>query len=100
MFGAGFWETEVIMGAGAVAGCMQLGGTPRLYHAPTFVMTCQYALIGEELYVAGAVIGKVDKDLGAIRGVDWAKYICLGLIVVSAILATAGSTLFQTLLSW
>lgn len=99
MFGAGFWETEVIMGAGAVVGAMQIGGTPRLYHAPTFVMTCSYALIGEELYVAGALVGKADKDLGAIKGVDWFKFVCLGLIGLSAILSTAGSTLFQYLLS-
>ena len=99
MFGAGFWETEVIMGAGAVIGAMQIGGTPRLYHAPTFVMTCSYALIGEELYVAGALVGKADKDLGAIKGIDWFKFICLGLIGLSALLSTAGSTLFQYLLS-
>lgn len=100
MFGAGFWETEVIMGGGAVAGCMQIGGTPRLYHTPTFLMTCSYALIGEELYVAGAVVGKVDKDLGAIKGIDWSKFVCLALITLSTILATMGLTSFDKLIGW
>ena len=100
MLGAGFYETYIVLGAGAVAGCLQVAGTPRLYYCATIVALSDYPLIGQELYAAAADITGNPPDLGSLAGQDYGIIICLILMVVTALLATAGTTLWQQLLAW
>jgi len=100
MLGAGFYETYIVLGAGAVAGCLQIAGTPRLYYQGTIVALSDYPLIGQELYAAAAEITGNPPDLGSLAGQDYSIIICLILMIVTALLATAGTTLWSKLLAW
>nr|MDO8135654.1 hypothetical protein [Candidatus Njordarchaeum guaymaensis] len=98
LFGATKYETINFLGTGAIAGCMQFGGTPRLYYLPVMMVTCDYCLLGEEVYAAGAAVTKEPSQLGSIKGIDHFKIFVLGWMIVSLILALAGLDWFGKLI--
>jgi hypothetical protein len=100
IFGATFWETIIQLGTGAVAGCVNLGGTPRLYYLPIVICCCDYFLIGEELYTAAAVVDKSPPQLGSVFGQDLIKLGAMILILLSVILISAGTDWFGRLQNW
>lgn len=100
IFGATKWETINQLGTGAVAGCVNLGGTPRLYYLPIVICCCDYFLIAEELYAAAAVVDKAPPQLGSIFGQDLIKAMLLLLILLSVILSSAGTDWFVRLIDW
>ncbi|MBH0177880.1 MAG: hypothetical protein HP491_08440, partial [Nitrospira sp.] len=57
---------------------------------PFFVTTCDYTLIGEELYAASAYLSKEPVQIGTLRGQDIGKAIILSTIVIGTVLATIG----------
>lgn len=100
MFGGIKYETLNVLGAGAVAGAMQAAGTPRLYYQPFLVASCDYSMIGDELFAAAAVVSGIPDELGAIRGQDIIKFIATILVIISVILASSGlGSLFLKLIS-
>jgi len=72
-------------------GSIQLAGTARGYQIPFFAVVCDYLLIAEEIYAAGAYVSKDAVLTGSIRGQDVGKFIALILILVGVILTLAGS---------
>ena len=72
-------------------GSIQLAGTARGYQIPFFAVVCDYLLIAEEIYAAGAYVSKDAVLTGSIRGQDIGKFIALILMVVGVILTLAGS---------
>jgi len=57
---------------------------------PFFVVACDYTLIGEELYAAGAYLSKEPRLLGSLKGSDLMKALLILIIVVGCVLETAG----------
>jgi hypothetical protein len=98
LFGGIKYETMNVLGAASIAGCMQAAGTPRLYYQPFLVACCDYSMIGDELYVAAAVVKKIPDELGSVQGQDLIKMIVIILAAVSVVLATAGSKLYAQLI--
>jgi hypothetical protein len=80
-------------------GSMQVGGTARMYQIPFFAALCDYVLIGEEMFAAGAYVSDDPQQLGSIAAQDWYKIAALIVIVVGAVLATAGVTVIKDILS-
>ncbi len=72
-------------------GSIQLAGTARGYQIPFFAVVCDYLLIAEEIYAAGAYVSKDAVLTGSIRGQDVGKIIALILMLVGVILTLAGS---------
>ena len=72
-------------------GSIQLAGTARGYQIPFFTVVCDYLLIAEEIYAAGAYVSKDAVLTGSIRGQDVGKFIALILMLVGVILTLAGS---------
>jgi hypothetical protein len=72
-------------------GSIQLAGTARGYQIPFFAVVCDYLLIAEEIYAAGAYVSKDAVLTGSIRGQDIGKFIALILMVIGVILTLAGS---------
>ena len=99
MFGATFWETMNVQGAAAIAGSMQIGGTGRLYYQWSYLAMSDYVLLAEELYAASAAIEGSPPNLGCIAGQDYAKAVAIALLVLSAILITAGTGLWDKIIS-
>jgi hypothetical protein len=100
LFGAIFWETVVIMGAGSVAGAMNIAGTPRLWYIAIILCTCDYAMIGDEIYAAAAIVEKSAANAGTIRGQDYIKIITLILVIASIVLTTIRTGLFSQIIGW
>lgn len=79
-------------------GAMQIGGTARLYQIPFFAALCDYVLIGEEMFAAGAYVSGDPQQIGSIAAQDWYKLAALVLGILGALLATAGVTIIGDLL--
>jgi hypothetical protein len=69
---------------------MQLGGMA-IGQVAFFVALCDYVLIGEELYAAGAILSEDPSLISAISAEDIPKMLIILLIVIGSILATFNS---------
>jgi hypothetical protein len=92
-----FAESLILAETGQSVGAIQIAGQADPTQLPFFVATCDYTLIGEELYAASAYLSREPVLLGSIRGQDLFKALCLltGIIGIGAM--TMGATWFATL---
>jgi hypothetical protein len=94
-FFMGYYYAESLLLAetGATTGAIQIAGTDAGYQLPFFVTTCDYTLIGEELYAASAYLSREPALVGTLRAQDFAKGVLLGVMFVGTILVTLGEYL-------
>jgi hypothetical protein len=88
--GSYFAESLLLTETGASTGAIQIAGTDSDHQLPFFVTTCDYTLIGEELYAASAYLSKEPIQIGTLRGQDLGKAFILGVIGLGTLLATIG----------
>lgn len=88
--GSYFAEALLLTETGASTGAIQIAGTDSDHQLPFFVTTCDYTLIGEELYAASAYLSREPVQLGTLRGQDIGKAMILSVIVMGILLATLG----------
>jgi hypothetical protein len=99
LIGSFYAESLLLAEAGQATGAIQIAGTAQVAQLPFFVTTCDYTLIGEELYAASAYLSKEPVMLGCIKGQDFVKFILLVLIIIGILWTTfTGSTFFHDLL--
>jgi hypothetical protein len=91
-------ESLLLAETGYAAGALQIAGTASIAQLPFFVATCDYVVIGEELFAAEAYFEGNLASLGAIRGQDLVKAISLGMIVIGSLLQTFGSNILLDLM--
>jgi hypothetical protein len=89
--GSYFAESLLLTETGASTGAIQIAGTDSDHQLPFFVTTCDYTLIGEELYAASAYLSKEPVQIGTLRGQDLGKAVILSAIVIGTVLATIGA---------
>lgn len=95
----GFYYEAVVMGeAGNAIGAMQIGGTNNTHQMPFLVATCDYMLLAEELYAAGASISDDPDLLGSIKGEDLVKFILIALTAVGFLLGAVNVTVIADLM--
>ena len=95
----GFWaESLMIAEAGFHAGAIQIAGSANITQVPFFVAACDYVLIGEELYAAGAIASGNPVKLGSIAGQDISKLYAMLLLVIGVLAASAGSDFLYDLM--
>ena len=98
--GAYYAESLLLAEPGAATGAIQIAGTDSDHQLPFFITSCDYTLIGEELYAASAYLSREPVLVGTLRGQDIGKGVFLGAIVVGTLLVTLGELLgtpvFQT----
>ncbi len=83
-----FWAESLILAeTGALSGAIQIAGTDAVTQLPFFITTCDYTLIGEELYAASAYLGREPKQLGSIKGQDACKVVIMAFISLGVILS-------------
>ena len=85
-----FAESLLLTETGASTGAIQIAGTDADHQLPFFVTTCDYTLIGEELYAASAYLSKEPIQIGTLLGQDIGKAVILGMLAVGTVLATIG----------
>lgn len=88
--GSYFAESLLLTETGASTGAIQIAGTDSDHQLPFFVTTCDYTLIGEELYAASAYLSKEPIQIGTLRGQDMGKAVILSVILIGTLLATVG----------
>jgi hypothetical protein len=87
--GSYFAESLLLTETGASTGAIQIAGTDSDHQMPFFVTTCDYTLIGEELYAASAYLSREPVQLGTLRGQDIGKACILVALGLGTALATA-----------
>ena len=88
--GSYFAESLLLTETGASTGAIQIAGTDSDHQLPFFVTTCDYTLIGEELYAASAYLSREPVQVGTLRGQDLGKAVILSALVLGTGLATIG----------
>ncbi|MGQ0665439.1 MAG: DUF6754 domain-containing protein [Nitrospiraceae bacterium] len=86
--GSYFAESLLLTETGASTGAIQIAGTDSDHQLPFFVTTCDYTLIGEELYAASAYLSKEPIQIGTLRGQDIGKAVILSVIMIGTVSAT------------
>lgn len=79
-------------------GSIQLAGTARGYQIPFFAVICDYLLIGEEIYAAGAYLSGDPVQAGTTRGQDYGKILAMILMILGVLATAAGSSFIVDLL--
>lgn len=91
LFGSFAAESLILAEAGQQIGAMQVAATVSPEQVAFFICTCDYTLIGEELYGASAYLTREPIQLGSLYGQDRAKLFVLIMIIVGVLLATYNS---------
>ena len=88
-----FWAESLIMTeTGNQTGAIQIAGTDAATQIPFFITTCDYTLIGEELYAASAYMSRQPLMLGTLKAQDYTKFIILTFLIFGSLLSTFGVT--------
>jgi len=91
LFGSFAAESLILAEAGKQVGAMQVAATVSPEQVPFFICSCDYTLIGEELFAASAYLTREPIQLGSLYGQDRAKMLIFLLIVVGVGIATINS---------
>lgn len=91
LFGEFAAESLLLAEAGQQVGAMQVAASVTPEQVPFFICTCDYTLIGEELYAASAYLTREPVQLGSLLGQDRAKLIFFLMIAVGVAIATYNS---------
>jgi hypothetical protein len=99
-FFLGYFAAEALLmtETGNTVGAVQIAGTDAVTQIPFFITTCDYTLIGEELYAASAYLNREPMLLGTLKAQDYFKFFILSIVIVGAILSSFGITGLTTLL--
>ncbi len=90
MMGYFYAESLLLAEPGSVTGAIQIAGTDAYTQLPFLVTTCDYTLMGEELYAASAYLSRDPKLLGSLKGQDVGKGFLILVILVGTLMATIG----------
>ncbi|MCX8168695.1 MAG: hypothetical protein N3E39_00505 [Candidatus Methanomethylicia archaeon] len=100
MLGGLYYESVVIGEAANFVGAITIGGTVNTHQLPFIVAVCDYVLIGEEFYAAGAYLSKDPYQIATISGEDWIKFILAALLILGFILEPLGIKIISSFLRW
>ena len=92
-FFIGYYYAESLLLAetGVATGAIQIAGTDAEHQLPFFITSCDYTLIGEELYAASAYLSRDPALVGTLRGQDLGKGFLLVGLVLGTLLITVGA---------
>ncbi|MDD5309013.1 MAG: hypothetical protein PHU25_17005 [Deltaproteobacteria bacterium] len=90
LFGHFFSEALILAETGASTGAVQIGGTDSDAQLPFFITTCDYTLIGEELFAAAAMVSGDPVSRSTIKAHDAFKVLIVACILLGLALSLAG----------
>ena len=91
MIGYFYAESLLYAEAGSQIGAIQIAGTTSTAQIPFFIAACDYTLIGEEMFAAGAYLSKDPILNGTVVAQDIMKQALLVVIIVGTVMASTGS---------
>ncbi|MEN6305523.1 MAG: fibronectin type III domain-containing protein [Armatimonadia bacterium] len=83
-----FAESLILAETGSATGAIQIAGTDADTQLPFFVTSCDYTLMGEELYAAGAYLSRDPILLAQLKGQDLGKVLIFIVLLAGTIAAT------------
>lgn len=83
-------EALILAETGASTGAIQIAGTDAYTQLPFFITTCDYTLIGEELYAASAYLSREPMLMGTLRAQDVGKGVLIMIFLLGTLLASFG----------
>ncbi len=83
-------ESLILAETGHSIGAIQISGTTAVTQLPFFIASTDYTLIGEEMYAASAYLSRDALSLGTIKGEDYIKMILVVVILIGALMESAG----------
>ena len=92
-----YGEALILAETGFATGAIQIAGTAAPSQLPFFVATCDYTLLGEELYAASAYLSQDPLQVGSLRGQDLGKAMIMGTMVAGTLLHSCGIPLIKAL---
>jgi hypothetical protein len=98
MIGAFFAESLILAETGQSTGAIQIAGTSYVTQLPFFITTCDYTLLGEELFAASAYLSHEPALLGSIKAQDITKAILLIIMTLGIVLLFFGLDVIRPLL--
>jgi len=87
-------ESLIFSEVGSASGAVQIAGTDSITQLPFFITTCDYTLMGEELYAASAYLSKDPLLLGSLKGQDYGKLAVVAVILIGVIMQLMGLNWF------
>jgi hypothetical protein len=87
-FGQFVSESLIYAETGHAIGAVQIAGTNEFSQIPFLVVTCDYCLMGEELFAAAAYLSNESRDIGTIYGQDRCKLLMITVIVIGVVFET------------
>lgn len=99
MAGIFMGESLLITEAGNMVGAMQVAITASIAQLAFFVASCDYVVMGEELFAAGAYLSQNKTKLGGIAAQDYFKLAVIFAIVLGVIAKAAGSDIVKNTLT-
>jgi hypothetical protein len=88
MMGNFYAESLILAENAYVSGAISTAGTTSIDQLPFFIASCDYTLIGDELYAASAYISRNPLEVASIKTGDWFKALSAIIISVGSIFAT------------
>ncbi len=101
--GAVFWqgyffaEALIMAETAHTIGAIQIAGTTAITQLPFFIASCDYTLIGEEMFAASCYLKPDPQMLGSLKGEDTAKAIIIITFIGLVFLGTLGVILAKPL---
>ncbi len=86
-------ESLLLAEVGATSGAIQIAGTDVEHQLPFFFTACDYTLIGEELYAAGAYLSKEPMLMSALKVQDFGKLVVMVSVLLGIVLLALGTKL-------
>ena len=99
LMGYFYAESLLLAETGSRTGAIQIAGSDAYTQLPFFVTTCDYTLMGEELYAASAFLSRDARLLGSIKAQDLAKFAIVALILLGVLTSAFGHDLIGALLA-
>ncbi len=90
MLGGFYAESLMFAEAAATYGNIQVAGTASTSQIPFFVTTCDYVLIGEELYAAAAILSDDPAQVSSLVMQDIVRVVIICLVTIGAVATSFG----------
>ena len=97
-FGGYYAETMMLTEISNLQGSIQVAATAQTAQLPFFIAACDYTLIGEELFAAGAYLATDPVPKANLVVLDYFKIATAVILVIGAIMATMGNNELANLL--
>ncbi len=86
LLGMFYAESLLLAETGNSTGAIQIAGTDAVDQLPFFITSCDYTIMGEELYAAGAYLSKEPTLLSSIKAQDYGKLVIFATLLLGIIL--------------